>query len=468
MTQQIKKTQKNISILIKLLSKRTVAVFVSSTVLFFSFFYITPDYKLIQNHKQISFGINHVFAQGDSGGDGGGDGDGDSGGDGDGDSGGDGDGGDSGGDSSAGGDSGGGGYGDSGGDAEGSSSGDSGDGISISSSDSVGTTIWVTGSTGDSGGAGDSGVSGDSGDGGTPASTGGVGGGGGINSPTVTVDSSGFPVAGEQPLSFITLSQIPYTGFKAGTLMASIYWTVLILVSGIIAYSLLIKKVGAKLLYALRHTFGNDNAYVVEEDEEELIINEQINTTQEDSFSLSSTKYEGMATDAIILKTDTNGRSPRLELKRTGVVKKDTVETPFISESVVNTSVSKNNFQNTSNNVLHSITEVIRIIKQGDINSFLEMIKKYRKGDETVQRDLSEILVQMLCEMDRLYARRIGEGESLKDESVEDIFKNWGDKDIEQLVYILSIGINQNYSTQHTSAKMAFLRALEYAQEVRE
>jgi len=89
------------------------------------------------------------------------------------------------------------------------------------------------------------------------------------------------------------------------------------------------------------------------------------------------------------------------------------------------------------------------------------------QGYKATQKDISEVLIQTLCELDRLYARRIGENESLKDESIEDFFENWENKDIERLVHMLSTGIDQNYLTQHTSAKMAFLRALEYAQEVR-
>jgi len=66
-----------------------------------------------------------------------------------------------------------------------------------------------------------------------------------------------------------------------------------------------------------------------------------------------------------------------------------------------------------------------------------------------------------------LYARRMGENETLKDESIEDLFENWDNKDIGQLVHVLSTGIDQNYLTQHTSAKMALLRGLECAQEVK-
>lgn len=44
--------------------------------------------------------------------------------------------------------------------------------------------------------------------------------GGGLNQPTVTLLNK----PGEQPLAFVSLSQVPYTGFEAGALLTMIFW----------------------------------------------------------------------------------------------------------------------------------------------------------------------------------------------------------------------------------------------------
>jgi len=74
--------------------------------------------------------------------------------------------------------------------------------------------------------------------------TGGSGGcvtncGGGSNQPRITIDFLKNPV--EQPLAFITLSQIPYTGLELSTLGTIIYWLFLTVWSGAIAYLVLFK-----------------------------------------------------------------------------------------------------------------------------------------------------------------------------------------------------------------------------------
>ena len=295
--------------------------------------------------------------------------------------------------------------------------------------------------------------------------TGGVGGPGGLNAPSVTVNS--IPGAGEQPLAFITLSQVPYTGFKAGTLTASLYWLTLIFWSGIIAYVLLTRKIGAKLFYAVRRPFRMDKKVsAVENREIDSIIQNQSQSKSENTEfpELPTMGYGNVSTDAIVLETDANGRSPRLELKRTGVsVQEKTKETVVPHQSQVATPVINRTSNSVSQSSQVSVVGIIRTVIQGDTSRLLEIIQGYK----STGKDMSNVLIQTLCELDRLYARRIGESESLKDESIEDVFENWKNKDIERLIHTLSTGIDQNYLTQHTSAKMAFLRSLEFAQEVR-
>ncbi|MFC1729779.1 hypothetical protein ACFL6I_05530 [candidate division KSB1 bacterium] len=302
-----------------------------------------------------------------------------------------------------------------------------------------------------------------------------VGGPGGLNAPSVTLSS--LPGAGEQPLAFITLSQVPYTGFKAGTLLASFYYLMLIVWSGVIAYVLLSRKVGSGLLYKVQNPLGRSKElYTVGKREEEQIIQSIIQEQAREEIQKKAQKRTighgelpnlptgqgNVSTEAIVLETDADGRSPRLELRRTvAVARKEAVDTIPFSDAT--TTAVREIPHTVSQNTSVSVVDIIRTIVQGNTPRLIEMIQSYK----TTKRDISEVLIQVLCELDRLYSRRTGGNEPLKDESIEDIFENWENKDIGQLVHMLSSGIDQNYLTQHTSAKVALLRALEYAQEVK-
>jgi uncharacterized repeat protein (TIGR01451 family) len=64
---------------------------------------------------------------------------------------------------------------------------------------------------------------------------GGGGGGGGLNQPNIVL----YGTPGAQPLAFVSLSQVPYTGFAAGPLLTLLFWLAVALWSAGIAYVLM-------------------------------------------------------------------------------------------------------------------------------------------------------------------------------------------------------------------------------------
>lgn len=54
--------------------------------------------------------------------------------------------------------------------------------------------------------------------------------------------------------SFVTLNQVPYTGFKAGPLLTALFWLVVLLVSILIAYGVTYYKPLSRLQFALAHS----------------------------------------------------------------------------------------------------------------------------------------------------------------------------------------------------------------------
>ncbi len=73
-------------------------------------------------------------------------------------------------------------------------------------------------------------------------------GGGGFDQPNVVL----FKKPGDQPLAFVYLSQIPYTGFEAGPVLTLVFWLAVILLAGISSYFVM-GKGGVR--YILGRTF---------------------------------------------------------------------------------------------------------------------------------------------------------------------------------------------------------------------
>ncbi len=84
---------------------------------------------------------------------------------------------------------------------------------------------------------------------------------GGFNQPNVSM----FRQPGEQPLAFVSLSQIPYTGFEAGPALTMIFWLAVGLLSALIAY-FIVGKGGVRSLLA--YILGGVTGLPIQEHEE--------------------------------------------------------------------------------------------------------------------------------------------------------------------------------------------------------
>jgi uncharacterized membrane protein YgcG len=89
--------------------------------------------------------------------------------------------------------------------------------------------------------------------GGSSSSSGGGSSGGGSPDPRVTLTKA----TPEPQLGFVTLSQLPYTGFPAGPVATSIFFTVLVVWSGVLAYFVTVKGYGRTFMNRL---VASDNA----------------------------------------------------------------------------------------------------------------------------------------------------------------------------------------------------------------
>jgi hypothetical protein len=71
---------------------------------------------------------------------------------------------------------------------------------------------------------------------------GGGGGGGGSSKPRVTLSLK----SSQDPLTFVTLTEIPYTGFETGPVGMVLFWSALIVASGMLAYGISLKGWGSE------------------------------------------------------------------------------------------------------------------------------------------------------------------------------------------------------------------------------
>jgi hypothetical protein len=163
-------------------------------------------------------------------------------------------------------------------------------------------------------------------------------------------------------------------------------------------------------------------------------------------------------TDTLVLQTERDGiKSPWLQLKR--VPSRKTERTAAAHNEV--SFDEKISFQ-TDYHTPHSqtLSDFIKAIASGKTQEVLAMFR----SQSAERKNIPEILISSLCELDKVYCRRLGEQEELKDESIEDAFEEWSNEDIQKLIHMLSAAIDQKHASPETSAKMALLRALEIAQ----
>lgn len=109
-------------------------------------------------------------------------------------------------------------------------------------------------------------------------------GGGGLNQPNVQLSKAQKPT--EQPLAFISLSQVPYTGFEAGILLTLVFWAAVALWSAGIAYIFAGK---GSIQFIAGRLFAFTSVFSTREEEEKYVLeDEAMEPTHGDSASVAS------------------------------------------------------------------------------------------------------------------------------------------------------------------------------------
>jgi len=92
-----------------------------------------------------------------------------------------------------------------------------------------------------------------------PGCTNNCGGGGPPFDPHVSLAHRDMPPEGD--LAFVYLSQVPYTGFPASPLLATIFWLLVILLSAVVAYIIILNRLPQKVLLAVTNNGPSEDEY---------------------------------------------------------------------------------------------------------------------------------------------------------------------------------------------------------------
>jgi len=320
----------------------------------------------------------------------------------------------------------------------------------------------------------------------------GGGGGGPSFDPNISLSIHDNP--GEQPLAFVHLSQIPYTGFGAGPVVTSLFWIIVLAISAFLG-NLMVSRGVMDRFMAFMVQQGNDSTQKInmmnfsdtttdgEEEEEEVKPTTPVNLSgtlearaHEENILVSSeglniviglgggTEYGAieMLETLIERAKDTYPREdgwillntkrvhnllPHTTVQNTPeeVEEEDEVQAPTEEDTTEKETMNQNDL----------IAEFIKNIILKDINKTFEILRQVK--------DLSppEFIAQVVVTLDDVYKDRL-EGYRNKNEEVSKLLSNWTDDLLEGVIEILAEAIDHSYKSNRIGVKVALTKMFNF------
>ncbi len=306
-----------------------------------------------------------------------------------------------------------------------------------------------------------------------PASGGGGGGGGGSPSPTITL--AALPHVFSQPLAYLYLSQIPYTGLDLGPVGTVLYWIALIGWSLALAYLVLfgaapvanrrLRNFAARVNAALNERELAPVAVAAKAASNEPML--EAHTSPEPPRGYSS--YDGFKSyshnGALSVDDIVKGLSRKHHEKIAGhtVEPKLNVEPVYEKVEPVYEHVEPV-YENVETIVAENVTETVVVpphirgfaiaLVEGDRNAVFAGLRQHLRGGGAPEHLLSKTV----CLIDDVYRSRI-DGIAC-DPDMARMTARLDTPTLEKLVTSLTTAIDSSYSTGVTGAKLALTRAL--------
>ncbi|HEY4510930.1 MAG TPA: hypothetical protein VJG29_00990, partial [Candidatus Paceibacterota bacterium] len=220
-----------------------------------------------------------------------------------------------------------------------------------------------------------------------------------------------FQGPAEQPLAFVTLSQIPYTGYEAGPLGVALFWTLLVLWSVFVAYLLSVKQLHLRVYAALSRFSAPSSSASVHEHTHAI----------PKATSFSAEQFNPP-------------------------VRPQVSEEHFVRTPVALANVS---------DYVSAVPLFIGWIIEGKSEQAFNFLRTLRMTEKSAQ----DFMEKTVCELDGAYRCRLDKTGGANEHTLSLISK-LSNKQIEELIDALASGVDRSYGSEYTSAKVALVRAL--------
>lgn len=253
-------------------------------------------------------------------------------------------------------------------------------------------------------------------------------GGGGLDSPNVYL----FRKPGEQPLAFVTLAQIPYTGYETTALGAALFWMMLVGFAAITAYLIVVKRLPSRFV------------------EHYLTHNERIALPHIDARDESNDAHAPAMTHVSHVAP-----SPMKVMRSILTTERPAYTAPTLS-SVVRTPVAVAAARaSEASDYVSMIPTFIGWIAKGESEKAFDFLRNLR----LTQKSAQDFMEKTVCELDEAYRCRL-ETAAPANEYTTAAIASLSNSEVEQLIEALASAVDRSYGSEYTSAKIALVKAL--------
>ncbi|MDE2173252.1 MAG: hypothetical protein KGJ31_01450 [Patescibacteria group bacterium] len=303
-------------------------------------------------------------------------------------------------------------------------------------------------------------------------------GGGGGGPPPPTIVLSALPHASTQPLAYLYLSQIPYTGLDLGPVGTVLYWLALILWSLALAYLILFGALPG--LYRSAHLFGKRVSFALNAQEHsadvhispkvpapQMAFQPALETVPQAPRGYSA--YDGFKSfahnGALSIEDIVKGLSHQSSAPTAPVAERapepvqntepiyEKVEPIHVAVEPIATRAAEVNGNGTDTASAH-VRGFVSALVEGDRAAVFAGLRELVRGGGKAE----QMLAAAACLLDDVYRARI-DGTAC-DADVARLTARLDTPRLEQLIAALANAIDSSYSTGVTGAKLALTRAL--------
>ena len=315
-------------------------------------------------------------------------------------------------------------------------------------------------------------------------------GGGGSIQPTITLTMLKKPNV--QPLAFVYLSQIPYTGLDLGPVGTVVYWLTLILWSLAGAYFILfigLPYANRQLRYVGTHVHellntkqdvgaeysDSDKPFVMADasgsaDVSDIAPEVKQSYSTYDGFRSFAKEGGALTIDDIVKGLSRNEFSSvsdedthekvKKDFLKEGIMiendmsKKKEIDIANVAEEVVETVQQEEKTKDTVVGIATDTRGFLIALLEGDRNAVFSTLRQVVRGGGSIERFLADVT----CALDDIYRARV-DGTSC-DQEISRVSAKYATPVLENIISALTTAIDSSYTSGITGAKLALTRVL--------